>query len=75
MMLVIALAIKLDSRGPVFFVQQRTGLYRMPFNLIKFRTMHPVVGRHSGVGARQLDPDHAVRVSGSGASAWTSCPS
>ena len=44
---VIALAIKLESRGPVFFVRQRAGLYRMPFNLIKFRTMHPVEGRHS----------------------------
>jgi lipopolysaccharide/colanic/teichoic acid biosynthesis glycosyltransferase len=46
-MVAIALAIKLDSRGPVFFVQQRAGLYRMPFNLIKFRTMHPVQGQHS----------------------------
>jgi lipopolysaccharide/colanic/teichoic acid biosynthesis glycosyltransferase len=46
-MAAIALAIKLDSRGPVFFVQQRAGLYRMPFDLIKFRTMHPVEGRHS----------------------------
>ena len=46
-MAVIALAIKLDSRGPVFFVQQRAGLYRLPFNLIKFRTMHPVEGVHS----------------------------
>lgn len=46
-MLVIALAIKLDSRGPVFFVQQRAGLYRRPFNLIKFRTMRPVEGGHS----------------------------
>ncbi|MGH7346926.1 MAG: sugar transferase, partial [Candidatus Rokuibacteriota bacterium] len=34
-------------RGPVFFVQQRAGRYRMPFSLIKFRTMHPVEGRHS----------------------------
>jgi lipopolysaccharide/colanic/teichoic acid biosynthesis glycosyltransferase len=47
LMLLIAVAIKLDSRGPVFFVQQRAGLYRMPFNLIKFRTMRPVEGRHS----------------------------
>ena len=46
-MAAIALAIKLDSRGPVFFVQQRAGLYRMPFDLIKFRTMHPVEGYHS----------------------------
>jgi len=47
LMAVIALAIKLDSRGPVFFVQQRAGLYRRSFNLIKFRTMHPVEGWHS----------------------------
>jgi len=46
-MAVIALAIKLDSRGPVFFVQQRAGLFLRPFNLIKFRTMRPIEGRHS----------------------------
>jgi lipopolysaccharide/colanic/teichoic acid biosynthesis glycosyltransferase len=46
-MAAIALAVKLDSRGPVFFVQHRAGRYRMPFKLIKFRTMHPVEGRHS----------------------------
>jgi lipopolysaccharide/colanic/teichoic acid biosynthesis glycosyltransferase len=47
LMLLIAVAIKLDSRGPVFFVQQRAGLYRLPFNLVKFRTMRPIEGRHS----------------------------
>jgi lipopolysaccharide/colanic/teichoic acid biosynthesis glycosyltransferase len=47
LMALIALAIKLDSRGPVFFVQQRAGRYRVPFGLIKFRTMRPVAGRHS----------------------------
>ena len=35
----IALAIKLDSPGPIFFVQQRAGRYGRPFALIKFRTM------------------------------------
>lgn len=38
----IALAIKLDSRGPVFFVHERVGLRGKRFRLIKFRTMHPV---------------------------------
>lgn len=38
---VIALAIKLDSRGPVFFVHHRVGLGNRPFPLIKFRSMHP----------------------------------
>jgi exopolysaccharide biosynthesis polyprenyl glycosylphosphotransferase len=39
--LLIALAIKLDSKGPVLFVQDRVGLYGRPFRLFKFRTMMP----------------------------------
>jgi len=38
----VALMIKLDSRGPVFFVQERVGMAAKRFNLIKFRTMHVV---------------------------------
>ena len=38
-MAVAALAIKLDSPGPVFFIQKRGGRYGKPFNLVKFRTM------------------------------------
>ena len=37
--LIIALAIKLDSRGPVFFTQTRIGKDEKPFRIIKFRTM------------------------------------
>lgn len=36
---VIALAIKLDSKGPVFFRQTRIGKDGVPFELLKFRTM------------------------------------
>ena len=36
---VAAIAIRLDSRGPVFFVQRRAGLDGRPFRMIKFRTM------------------------------------
>jgi exopolysaccharide biosynthesis polyprenyl glycosylphosphotransferase len=36
---VIALAIKLDSRGPIFFRQERIGLWGRRFRLVKFRTM------------------------------------
>jgi exopolysaccharide biosynthesis polyprenyl glycosylphosphotransferase len=43
----IALAIKLDSRGPVFFVQERMCLQGRRFRLIKFRTMRPVDGKTS----------------------------
>lgn len=35
----IALAIKLDSRGPVFFRQERVGRHGVPFRIHKFRTM------------------------------------
>ena len=36
---IVALAIKLDSRGPVFFIQCRAGLNGTPFRMLKFRTM------------------------------------
>jgi lipopolysaccharide/colanic/teichoic acid biosynthesis glycosyltransferase len=39
--LVIALAIKLDSSGPVFYIQERTGQFAKNFKLIKFRSMRP----------------------------------
>jgi lipopolysaccharide/colanic/teichoic acid biosynthesis glycosyltransferase len=35
----IALAVKLTSRGPVFFAQERTGLNGRSFRMFKFRTM------------------------------------
>jgi exopolysaccharide biosynthesis polyprenyl glycosylphosphotransferase len=38
--LLVALAIKLDSTGPVFFVQRRCGLRGRTFPFIKFRTMY-----------------------------------
>jgi lipopolysaccharide/colanic/teichoic acid biosynthesis glycosyltransferase len=39
LMIIAAIAIKLDSKGPVFFVQDRTGLNSKPFKMIKFRGM------------------------------------
>lgn len=36
---VLALAVKLDSRGAVFFRQERVGLHGRPFNVVKFRSM------------------------------------
>jgi putative colanic acid biosynthesis UDP-glucose lipid carrier transferase len=36
----LAILIKLDSKGPVFFTQHRTGLNNKIFNVIKFRIMH-----------------------------------
>lgn len=37
--LLLMLAIKLDSKGPVFFKQKRVGIYKSHFFILKFRTM------------------------------------
>jgi exopolysaccharide biosynthesis polyprenyl glycosylphosphotransferase len=39
LMMMIAMAIKLESPGPVFFVQERMGLDGKPFRMLKFRSM------------------------------------
>jgi len=52
---IVGLIIKIDSRGPVFFIQQRNGLGNVPFGCIKFRTMIP--NKESDEKqATQLDP-------------------
>lgn len=43
----ISVAIKLDSRGPILFVQERVGLGGKCFRLLKFRTMRPDAQRTS----------------------------
>jgi undecaprenyl-phosphate galactose phosphotransferase/putative colanic acid biosynthesis UDP-glucose lipid carrier transferase len=42
LLVLIAIAIKLDSAGPVIFRQTRHGLNGRPFLILKFRTMHVV---------------------------------
>ncbi|MFB9868652.1 sugar transferase [Vreelandella sulfidaeris] len=39
LLLLVAVWIKLDSKGPVFFMQQRAGRGQQPFQIFKFRTM------------------------------------
>lgn len=53
----IALAIKLDSKGPIFFFQTRTGLLGRTFRTVKFRTMS-VKAESDGVArwAQRNDP-------------------
>jgi Undecaprenyl-phosphate glucose phosphotransferase len=55
-LIVAAILIKLDSPGPVFFLQHRFGFNRKPFRIIKFRTMRaledgPVISQ-----AKKNDP-------------------
>ena len=49
LLLVIALWIKLSSKGPVFFLQERLGYKGKPFKIIKFRSM-VVNAEHIGDG-------------------------
>jgi Undecaprenyl-phosphate glucose phosphotransferase len=44
----IAMLIKLDSPGPVFFAQIRFGFNNQPIRVLKFRTMHVDLGDPSG---------------------------
>lgn len=37
--LILVIAIKIDSRGPVLFKQKRIGIHKTDFNILKFRTM------------------------------------
>ena len=68
-LLLIALAIRLDSTGPALFRQRRMGFRGRPFDVYKFRTMRPVTAPH-GYGhddARraaitQSDDDRITRI-------------
>jgi exopolysaccharide biosynthesis polyprenyl glycosylphosphotransferase len=64
-MAAIALAIKLDSRGPVFFVQPRAGRGGRFFKLLKFRSMRvgaPVLVRDDGAIVKGPHDERVTRV-------------
>jgi len=54
--LLVALWIKLDSQGPVFYRQERIGLNGVPFLLFKFRTMHTGADRGNAITVGHRDP-------------------
>ena len=54
--LVVALLIKLDSKGTVFFIQERVGKNGKPFKAIKFRTM--LVGADKKTRGRYIDKEN-----------------
>ena len=51
-----ALLVKLDSRGPAFFRQQRIGLYGQPFTLLKLRSMRTDAEAGGAQWASEDDP-------------------
>ena len=54
--LLAALAIKLDSKGPVFYSQERVGLYGQRFIVHKFRTMRTDAEKNGAQWATKNDP-------------------
>jgi lipopolysaccharide/colanic/teichoic acid biosynthesis glycosyltransferase len=60
-LLISAIAIKLDSKGPVFFLHERTGLNGKPFKMIKFRGMIDNALKY-GPGITQVNDPRITRV-------------
>ena len=58
----IAVAIKLDTPGPVLFRQQRIGRENRLFNVMKFRSMKHERTDHSGSRSASRDDDRITRV-------------
>ncbi len=58
--LVVAAAVAIDSRGPIFFRQERLGSNGRPFRILKFRTMV------ADAESRRMDMAHLNEMEGSG---------
>ena len=53
-----AIIIKVSSRGPIFFIQERIGLHGNPFTIYKFRSMF--VGAEKGTPMLSSDNDNRI---------------
>ena len=60
LMLLVALLIKLEDGGPVFFVQQRMGAHNCLFDMLKFRSMRQ--GDETGTRSTSRDDDRVTRI-------------
>lgn len=62
LILVIIIAVKLDSPGPVFFTQKRMGMNKKLFSILKFRTMKTDTPRYMPTHMLQHPEQHITRV-------------
>ena len=76
LLLLLCLAIKLDSPGPVFFKQKRVGIHKSYFNILKFRTMR-IDTPHDMPTHLLHDPEQYITrwAVSCARPVWTSCPS
>lgn len=63
-MLLVAVAVRLSSPGPVLFRQERVGRALRRFRVVKFRTMHVDAELHSGEVLAQRDDPRLTPVGG-----------
>ena len=59
--LLISIVIKLTSKGPIFFIQERIGLNGSIFKIIKFRTM---INDHNSLNVVSIKNDSRITVVG-----------
>ncbi|MGZ4098026.1 MAG: sugar transferase [Bacteroidia bacterium] len=54
--LIIGLLVKLGSKGPMFFKQERIGIHGKPFHILKFRTMYVDAEKNGPALSSENDP-------------------
>ena len=62
--LIVAIAIKIDDPGPVFFRQKRVGLHKTHFNILKFRTMKMETPKDTPTHLLQNPEQYITKVGG-----------
>ena len=55
-MLLAGVAVKLTTKGPLFYLQKRVGLYGKPFSIYKFRTMVVDADKYGEITVGERDP-------------------